>query len=786
MTILNDENFSEVMADRDDQRAILRTRSRSYIERKVRKAEFATPDDGWYVLDNKLQREVKLAKDKPRSEQFEDQLWVLLSKMGFKYLSRNRLCRIRYDADGSSAQQIDVLAVDDECAVIFECKCADSDLPRPVNFKSEIEAIGGKKAGLHRELRARFGNPDLKIAYVLATKNYIVSQSDIDRLKTFQIHHFAEPDLEYYTQLVEHLGGAARYQFQGDLFGNQDIPSIENRVYAIEGSMGGVRYFSFAMEPERLLKLGYVLHRSKSIRVLPSYQRLIKKSRLSSIRKFIQNGGYFPNSIVVNIDTTGKDLSFDRGGSSISDANTSVGILHLPPKYRSMYIIDGQHRLYAYSDSDYAESNTVPVVAFIDLDRQKQLKLFMEINENQKAVSKNLKHTLDADLKWDSKNLAERADGIKKTLAQELGEDISSPLFNRVLIGEDHRTEARVITLEAILKGLNQTKFIGKFTKDAIRESGYFYTGNSKTTLDKTKRILCEYLTYVAQTMPDEWQRLPKDNGILTINDGITALIAVFGDVVQHMVERKEIAPLTTSPEKIMEIASTYVDGIKGFFDQLSEVERGELRKKYGSGAPTRLRRIFQQWIQNQRDDFAPEGLAEYWRDQSKQYNIDTYSRVADIETRLRDDVKEVLMDAYGNMWMKRGMPEKLYTYLVTEAAKKNRLIENEKDEKTPWDCLMLIHLRDIMQHQAQWSNYFQKRYTIPGQEGRKKEEKTSWLVQLNSIRNNADHEYSVSKDEADYVAAIHDWLILDDGESISRISADARAPAPVLADSDA
>lgn len=771
MTILSDDNFPEVMADRDDQRDVLRIRAKTYQERRVRKAEFAEPEVGWYVLDDSLKREVKLAKDKLASEQFEDRLWVLLSRMGFKFLSKDRSCRIRYDSADGAAQQIDVLAVDDECAVLIECRCSDSEAPKPVNFKTEIESLGGKKAGLHRELRERFKNPNLKITYVLATKNYIISSADIERLNAFQIHHFAEADLDYYTHLVEHLGPAARYQFQGDLFGHQDVPSIESRVYAIEGSMGGISYYSFAIDPERLLKLGYVLHRSKSIRVLPSYQRLIKKSRLSNIRRFIENGGYFPNSIVVNVDSNGRPLRFDRSPSPIDGSPTSLGVLHLPPKYRSMYIIDGQHRLYAYSDTEYSETNTIPVVAFVDLDRQDQLKLFMEINENQKAVSKNLKHTLDADLKWDSPRLNERADGIKKTLAQELGEDVSSPLYNRVLVGEDHRTEIKIITLEAILRGINLTKFVGKFTRDAIREPGFFYTGNSKTTLDRIKRVLIQYFTYVSTTLQEEWERPPKDSGILTINDGVTALIAVFGDIVEHMVSRQEIAPLRDRPDEIVERASTYVDGLKTYFDQLEENERAELRKKYGSGAPTRLRRIFQLWIQKHRDDFNPEGLAEYWRDQSKQYNVDTYSRVADIETQLRLDVKDVLIKEYGSMWLKKGMPEKLYTYLATEAAKKNRLIENEEEEKTPWDCLMLIHLREIMHHQAQWSNLFQKTYTIPGSEGWKKEEKTSWLVRLNSIRNVADHEYSVSKEEADYVAALHDWLMLGDTDAIERLN---------------
>lgn len=761
------------MADREDQRALCRIRSKKFNERKVRRSEFSNnPESGWYILNDTLKRDVKLAQDKPHDVQFEDDLWVLLSKMGFKYLSRDRHCRIQYEGGSGAAQQVDVLAVDDECAIIIECKSAAGPGPKAANFKTEIEALGGKKAGLHREIRERFNKPNLKIAYVLATRNYTLRPADLERLRSFKIHYFSDADFEYYSELVEHLGSAARFQFQADLFQNQDIPEIENRVYAIEGAMGGLRYFSFSMEPERLLKLGYVLHRSKSIRVLPTYQRLIKKQRLANIRKFINNGGYFPNSIVVNVETLGKSLRFEPNANAIEGARTKSGVLHLPARYRSLYVIDGQHRLYAYSDSGFGSNNAIPVVAFIDLDRNEQLRLFMEINENQKAVSKNLKHTLDADLKWDSSNLHDRADGIKKQLAQELGEDVSSPLFNRVLVGEDHRTDIKVITLEAILRGINQTRLIGKYTKDAVREHGFFDTGNSARTLDLLKLVLFGYFGYFQTNYEDEWFRLPKDGGLLTINDGITALIQLLGDIVEHMVGKQEIRPLQDSPSEIVERATIYADGLKSYFRELSDDERATLRKKYGSGAPTRLRRIFQQAVQKVRDDFKPAGLSEYWRDQSKQYNVDTYSRVADIEMQLRDDVKDALVKLHGNMWLKRGMPEKLYTYLVTEAAKKNRNIEKDEDEKTPWDCLNLIHVRDILMHGAQWSSAFQKKYTIKGQEGARKEEKTGWLVKLNTIRNNADHEYSVSKADADYVAAIHDWLTLGDSEAICRLSA--------------
>ena len=74
---------------------------------------------------------------------------------------------------------------------------------------------------------------------------------------------------------------------------------------------------------------------------------------------------------------------------------SQIGTLHLPKQYRSVFIIDGQHRIFGYSGSKYAGKNTIPVVAMVNLEKEEQVKLFMEINENQKAVPKNLRNTLN-------------------------------------------------------------------------------------------------------------------------------------------------------------------------------------------------------------------------------------------------------------------------------------------------------------------------------------------------------------------------------------------------------
>ena len=578
------------------------------------------------------------------------------------------------------------------------------------------------------------------------------------------------PWIEYYQDLTNHLGSASRFQLEADIFAGQKIASLNNEVYAIKGSMGGEDYFSFCIEPERLLKFGFVLHRSQSVKILPSYQRIIKKNRLQSVRNFINNGGYFPNSLIVSIELDGKEPGFQPTSNALSNSGTKIGILKLPAKYRSLYIIDGQHRLYGYSDSDYASTNTVPVVAFASLDRKKQLKLFMDINENQKAVSANLRHTLDTDLKYDSKSLRDRADGLRKTLAQDLAEDPKSPLYGRILVGEDKRTDVRVITLNGVLSGLNQTKFIGKFTKDTITEQGQFNFNDSDKTVAALKDLLSNYFAHLAKELPDEWERLQKDKGILATNDGVTSAIAVLGDIIDHMVKHNEVSTLQEKPTVIIEKVKTYTVGVIEYYRNLSEADRLELRQKYGRGAPARMRRILQQEIQDNRDDFQPDGLAEFWRDQSKQFNTDAFAKISEIEAYLKEEVQERLVDLHGNTWLKKGLHPDLYVELNTMASKKNLAIDSIEDEKAPWDCLYLVNYRNIMLFKNQWSSTFQMDFTCPGTESKKKEEKTKWLATLNEIRNIVTHGDSVSQAQHDYASSIYEWLINGEPKAIREI----------------
>ncbi|WP_431199820.1 DGQHR domain-containing protein [Mucilaginibacter sp. P19] len=418
--------------------------------------------------------------------------------------------------------------------LIIDCRSSIKNIVS--SFDEHLEQIKYKKAGLIATILALFPGAKPKFKYILATRNIGISQEDEAALNKIDGIHFSEEVIDYYDSLQSQLGLAARYQLLGSLFASQDIPDLENRIPAIEGKMGGHTYYSFSIEPEKLLKIGYVLHRNKAHEnMMPTYQRLIKKARLKEIHKFIEEeAGYFPNSVIINIVSTKGSLVFERASNQVPDSISRIGILHLPKKYRSAYIIDGQHRLYGYANSKYRNTNTIPVVALVNLDRSDQVKLFMQINENQKPVSKDLRNTLDADLLWDSESYIDQIKALKARIAIKLGEDRRSPLYDKISIGEDKKS----ISTQQIGIALSKSDFLGKVKAKEIEKVGTFYTGNLNKAFQNISDFLIKSFGYLKDELSDLWD---QEGNIIVINKGIYGIVMILNDCVNHLIKHEMI-----------------------------------------------------------------------------------------------------------------------------------------------------------------------------------------------------------------------------------------------------
>lgn len=742
-------------------------RKKVYITEKITTEDLTRYiDAGWEKSkDYKNPNYVGVTKEKPVQTQFEDSVWMLFAKMGFLELNSGCDFSVAYDfRDDSLKERISVLAADEETVIIVSCHATENMTEH--SFSAEITEFSRKIDGIRKEVLKKY--PGRKTKFIWATRNYISNRHDLALLDKAGITYFNESTMEYYSELSKHLGSCSRYQLLGNLFANQEIKNMDDRVPAIQGKMGGYTYYSFSIEPEKLLKIGYVLHRSEAnSNMMPTYQRILKKKRLQEVRDFINNGGYFPNSIIISIDTNGKGLAFDQSQTRVEGTISKIGILHIPKRYKSAYIIDGQHRLYGYSDSLYASTNTIPVVAFVDLERSEQIKLFMDINENQKAVPKSLRVTLNADMLWESSDYSEQRQALRSKIAQMLGEESTSPLHLRVVIGENESTPERCITVEAIQTAIKKCHFLDAYgKKNALQKEGTFDCKDNQETCDLLYPFIERCLLYVREACINEWERGDKDSGMLTMNRGIQAVIRVINDIVNMLVDKGMINPKSQPIDDMFGLIQYYLKPMTDYINNLTIDQRKDLRGYFGGGADTRFWRAYQKAVADARPDFNPDGLDEYWQNETKLYNEETKSMLREIESKVKLLVSTRLEEYYGESWLIKGLPKNIYTKAKNAAdeALYEQISNNGDEIDIPiWDYVPLVECKPIVLNGKNWSMLFEDILVRPEESNivGGKEPKTDWIIRANTIMNKLTKDsYSVPVDEYSYVKSIHEWLM--------------------------
>ena len=751
------QDFIESLSFDLDKTAEIKTRRNVYVYISIPSKQIENIEkyitDGWEV-DKEFKTKIRLRKKKESKHLLVDKMWALFASLGFDLLNRNQVIDIPYDKkDSSLFETFDILAKDQESIVLVRCESVVKNTKS--DFRDNLELLKEHIGEIRKTLNYIFDGAKLKFKFILATENYALVEQDQLALEKIGGVHFDEDIVDYYIKMHNQIGIAARYQLLGSLFFDQEIPEMDNKIPAIRGKMGGHVYYSFSIEPEKLLKIGYVLHRNKAnTNMMPTYQRIIQKGRLDAINKFLEEDkGYFPNSIIISLDSGKKKKLEFQESSNICSTIADVGFLYLPKRYRSAFIIDGQHRLYGYANSKYKTTNTIPVVAFENLDRNEQVKLFMQINENQKAVSKNLRNTLNADLLWNSENYLEQMTALRSRIAIFLGEDRASALYGKISVGEDKK----LITTQQIDNAIKKSVFLGKVSKDKVEKLSIFYKGNLDLAFDKLSKFFLLSFDFIKEKLEDEWE---KPDGIIVINKGIYAIILTLSDIIDHLEKINEISE-RDNVSSIFEKTEKYLLPLVAFYRSIDEGTIGTLKTAYGTGGDVKYWRTLQKAIREQCPAFNPEGLDEYLKKEEKIYNTKAFEYIRDIETYFKVDFKEKLESFYGSNWFKKGVPSKIGESATILMYQKNREVEDEDDECTEWDCINIIAYREIAL--KNWQNIFETFYTRPHEKKMAggKDAKTSWMVRLEKLRNQNFHSYYVTEDDYYFLEQLYDWLIM-------------------------
>ena len=655
------ENVSSV----NDLRSLARIKARDYLIKSVHpKLVEEEVENGW-VVDRKNKKSVRLKKPKPMGDLLEDRIWTLLYRMGFTHLSGVRgatLILNPKDAE-SPRNQIDVAAVDDEVALAVECKSAVSHGKRP-QFQEELAK--------HAQIRDKFASAVRSLlpsehkrqtALIFLVHNIALSENDRVRADEARVAILDEKELSYYENLVNQVGPAARFQFLADILPGKPIPGLEIRVPAVKSRMGGFPCYTFSTSPEYLLKISYVSHRAKGrASDVTTYQRMLKKARLNRIRDYINDDGIFPTNIVVNVEKN--RLQFDRiHQESGADQDAGVlGWLSIRPAYRSAWIIDGQHRLFAYSGLKRAAKGRLAVLAFEGLTTSKQAELFVDINAKQKSVKRSLLEELYSELNRDSENAADRASAIVSRAILDLDLDSDSPFHNRIQKSDDAKDPVRCISLTSVFGALDRGRFlIAREKQGQVLEYGPLWAVTNEKTLARTRFALKKWFSTIQELAGDWWDRGADEGGGLAMNDGVTACINVLRSICSHIDSGKKKL-IEQDDEDLVDSTLEYVRVLGEYLASFSGDERKSFRDLRGVQGQNKRTRMCQKALRDRFSSFSPPGLDEYLEAEKEKTNQRSGETIRHIETTLQSFIVEELMQEYpdGDNWWILGVPKEV------------------------------------------------------------------------------------------------------------------------------
>ena len=618
-----------------------KNRKNKYLESSIHNDQVTNSElDGWEVV-RQSKTITRMRKPKTADVIFEDRVWTIFYSLGFPCMNKSRNCKLQFD---SLTKQIDVLAIDEDNIFIVECRSSQSD--EIVSAREALEYWDGKGEEAHKAIMAECGQKHGKINVVVAISSEEkrgVDEAYAKEIKNKNIFLWSAKELSYIEKLIRQVGSAARYQIYSLIFAGKKQSLLGKPCPAVRGKIGGHKFYAFVLPAKELIKYAYVHHRDLAgiIEASDVYQRMLNRKKLNEIAKFVaKENGYFPNSIIVNFT---KPLQWNKKESFGEDI--AIGVLELPQYFGSAWIIDGQHRLYGVAKTE--RDMLLPILAFDNIRQLDQANLFVEINQNQKKVEK--------DLLWD----------LYSDIYRDSDDDRQSQLFQ---IAET----AKNMEMDGPLKGYIQIPSISaerpiKLSLTTVCDTINKYSGWSelKHPTDKSKtpenaaRILNSYFEILKDLWPADWAEGNK--GVLLSNNGFGVFVMVFHDILRFMKFKQQediLKPSKTNEFKEI-LYKTYltplIDYLKGDEELQKSIKKGSSRGLQSNNAA-----LLELGIREHVIDFwcaRMESLPPKPANQKPSDIRDIEAKASRAEPVLREFVLQQIKLKYGSeIWWRRGL----------------------------------------------------------------------------------------------------------------------------------
>lgn len=760
-----ESNFLSPLIEKGQDRiltSVYRKRRKAYDEKSVHPADVHKEEVKGWIVQRAGKRASRLKRLKGHDKWLEDRVWCLFYAMGYNNLNGKNFKISFTREDGSvGKKQVDVYAEDDETVLVIECKSREERGRR--SLQKDIQETISLQKYFRVAITRRFEDNDKakpKIIWVYATNNLIWSTPDIERASAGDISIITENELQYFESFVKHMGPAGRYQILGEFLKGQKVPGLADvKLPAIRGKIGGESFYSFVTTPRNLLKIAFINHQALNHPDgRPAYQRMISSSRIKEIGRFIEKGGFFPTNILVNLsDKPRFDLISNKENT---DPNIKFGWITMPSKYRSAWIIDGQHRLYGFSrlDDEYLDQSLF-VLAFELMSVQKEADLFITINHKRKSVPQSLLVSLLADIRMGDSDPSTALSALGSAVVRALNTDKSSPLARRFAIHGVPPEPSQNLTISETVKGLRTSGLIGKVTGKTLAP-GPLSGATDEQTIERATTVLSSYFEEARAANPVRWEA--GREAFIAVNPGIRAHLRVISEVITYLTHKRSLDFPLLKPEDFAEQIINFCKPIFSFINEAPDEDiQVRFSRRFGEGGVKEYAYHLMQILKETHSEFGTEEF-QRWVEQSTSEMIDEVNQfLMKLSERLTDYVIDTLRSVHGTHRLPSDEQAFWEIGVESERIRKNAFDKQQKDKKRrkPKEAYLdIVDLSDIVKQQNNWP-HFEKVFKNPRPKERAGQKYyVNWIQNFNELRNIAAHKNQLktyTDDDLEFV----EWL---------------------------
>jgi len=282
----------------------------------------------------KKELKARLRVKDPSEIYFENKSWIVVHGLQPSHITTGRDPVIELNK-GQFRPDIFAAFADDQLALVVECTYTDQS-----SYVTErIVKLKEAKRPLQELLQQEFEG--LRLVCLLCVKDKSsLSVTSTKLAQQSDIRLIDDHELDYFLTLKNAVGIGIKYQFWARV-APKALQLEHKKVPAIQIKEGKRTTYIFSINAHELLKRALISHRELTdfeSKVL-GYQRMLKKSKLKSIERYLKERKGFPSPIIVSLADIG-DEKFElahgstRKGTGLE--HVKIGHLVLPTKPASI------------------------------------------------------------------------------------------------------------------------------------------------------------------------------------------------------------------------------------------------------------------------------------------------------------------------------------------------------------------------------------------------------------------------------------------------------------------